>query len=522
MGTKAFISLYSEKNAKFYKNSVLTDMRKIDTMEQCLSEACEEIAKMCPDNIKYLGFHFEDSDKKSRELNKGVETAISKTHTAPPIMIEETYAKLAYFEFELNCDGIKMFKRLPIWIPLLIDNCHFYIKGNKYSAPLQIVDAITFSNKSDMLILKTMTRAIKIMKSKTTIVDIYGKEFRTHTFYIHHNRTTKIPFLLYYFAHFGFFKTLTFFGLDNIVSLYEGDKTNVPADKYIFQFGSVFIGVNKENFDNNILVRQIVACILSTLKGKRSFEVDSIRNPAKWMVILGDQITTNPQKTLEKGEGLLKTFISSYDFRTQTIINKLIDDGEPKTNMFMAIRWLFIRFNQRSYYDNSLQNKRIRFNEYLISPYVREVVDKVYRFMNSTNRVSMKGDNGDDKKAERKMNKLLDIFKISPFIIVNSIVGKISVKKTGMNVVKYSSLSNDNVLAGPLSEYTFAGPGAPSTSKSGKRSSSVNNKFSPDYLGNICIITASNREPGVTGQLTPNPNIDKDKGIFVIKPQLMR
>lgn len=522
MGTKAFISRYSDTNDKFYKNSILKDIRKVDTMADCLEEACVEIAKMCPDNIKYIGYHFEDDEKKMRELNKGVETVVSKTHTAPPVMIEETYAKLAYFTFELKCEGIKTIKHVPIWIPLLIDDCHFYIKGNKYAAPLQIVDAITYSNKSDMLILKTMTRAIKFVRAKTTITDIYGKEFRTHSFFIYHNQTTKIPFLLFYFSYFGFFRTIKFFALENVVTIYEGDKSNVPTDKYIFPFGTVFIGVNKENFDNNMLVRQFVACMISTIKNKRSFELDSIRNPGRWLIILGEQITTNPQKTLEKGEGLLKTFISAYDFRIQTIINKLVTDGAPKTNMFMAMRWLFIRFNQRSYYDSSLQNKRIRFNEYLISPFVKEIVGKVYRFMNSSGRILIKGEDGDDKKAERKMRKLLDIFKISQYIIVNSLNGKINVQKTGMNVVKYSSLSNDNVLSGPLSEYTFAGPGAPSTSKSGKRSSSVNNRFTPDYLGNICIVTASNREPGITGTLTPDPDINLDKGVFEIKPQLIR
>ena len=522
MGTKAFISRYSERNQSFYKNNVLKEIRHVDTMAQCLEEACQEIAKMCPENIKYLGYHFEDDQKKTRELNKGIETTVSKTHVAPPVMIEDTYAKLAYFDFELTCDDVKTYKHMPIWIPLLIDDCHFYIKGNKYAAPLQIVDAITFSNKSDMLILKTMTRAIKIMKEKAVITDIYGSKFMTHAFFIHHNRTTRIPFLLFYFAHFGFFRTITYFGLDNIIQAFEGDKTNIPNDRYIFQFGTIYLGVIKENFDNNVLVRQFVACLISTVKTKRNMELDSIRNPGRWTAILGEHVTTNPQKTLEKGEGLLKTFISSYDFRTQTVINKLVDDGAPKTNMFMAIRWLFIRFNQRSYYDNSLQNKRIRFNEYLISPFVREIVNKVYRVMNSNSRTIVKIDNGDEKQSERKMKKLLDIFKISQYIIVNSLNGKISVQKTGMNVVKYSSLSNDNVLAGPLAEYTFAGPGAPSTNKSGKRSSSVNNKFSPDYLGNICIVTSSVKEPGITGQLTPDPNIDIDKGIFVIDPQLIR
>lgn len=522
MGTKAFISRYSDNNQKFYKNSVLRDIRKIDSMVDHLEEACIEISKMCPDNIKYIGYHFEDDEKKMRELNKGIETTVSKTHTAPPVMIEETYAKLVYFTFELNCEGIKTIKHMPIWIPLLIDDCHFFIKGNKYAAPLQIVDAITYSNKADTLILKTMTRAVKLVRSKTTISDIYGKEFRTHTFFIYHSRTVKIPFLLFYFSHFGFFKTIKFFGLENVINIYEGDKSIVPQDRYIFQFGSLYLGVLKENFDNNVLVRQFVASILSTVKNKRSVELDLVRNPVRWTMILGEHIATNPQKTLEKGEGLLKTFISAYDFRLQMIINKLIDDGAPKTNMFMVFRWLFIRFNQRSYYDSSLQNKRIRFNEYLINPFVKDIVNKVYRFINSSNRYAMKGDNGDKIKAERKMSKLIDIFKISQYIIVNSINGKLSVQRTGMNVVKYSSLVNDNVLSGPLSEYTFAGPGAPPTSKSGKRSSSANNRFTPDYLGNICIITASNREPGITGQLTPDPRIDLDKGIFVIKQQLTR
>lgn len=519
MGTKAFISSYSDRNIVHYQNNILCDIRKKDTITDYLEKACEEIAKKCPENIKYLGYSVDTSDKKNRELNKGEDNGNTKNNEVV-VSLEETYAKLVYFNFSLTCDGIKMIKHLPIWVPMLIDDCHFYIRGNKYSAPLQIVDAITYSNKNNILILKTMTRAIKFLKTKSTIVDIYGKEFRTHSFYIHHSTSVRIPFLLFYFSHFGFFKTIKYFGLENIIDVYVGDKTDVPTDRYIFPFGSSYIGVKKDNFDNNVLVRQFTACIISTIKGKRAFEISSIRNPGRWLRELGEQISNNPQKVLEKGEGLLKTFITSYDFITQSVINKLIDDGVPKTNMFMVIRWLFIRYTQRSHYDNSLQNKRIRFNEYLIDPFVKEIVRKVYRFINSvsTNKKTV----GDDRNSDKHMNKLLDVFKISPFIIVNALIGKISIQKTNMNIVKYSSLSNDNVLAGPLSEYTFAGPGAPSTSKSGRRSSSANNRFTPDYLGNICIVTSSNHEPGITGQLTPTPNIDLDKGVFVIKKQLTR
>ena len=48
----------------------------------------------------------------------------------------------------------KVYVECPLYIPLYVDNYHFYIKGNKYSAPYQIIDAITYTNRENMKVLK--------------------------------------------------------------------------------------------------------------------------------------------------------------------------------------------------------------------------------------------------------------------------------------------------------------------------------------------------------------------------------
>ena len=106
---------------------------------------------------------------------------------------------------------------MAIWIPLLYDNAHFYIKGNKYSCPLQVIDAITFTKKN-VLVLKTITRAIKFERVKANITDIFGNKYNTSKIMVYVTKKS-VPLVLYFFACFGFFRTLKYFGVDDKITI---------------------------------------------------------------------------------------------------------------------------------------------------------------------------------------------------------------------------------------------------------------------------------------------------------------
>lgn len=496
------VSAFSERNAGKFNDDLILKTRQKDEMTQYIDLACQAVANLIPEYIKYNGYHYQDSRSKMIERDKEVVEGKGNKKEIY-LNINETYAKEAIFEFECMFNGESTKESFSMWIPMLVDNSHFYIRGNKYSCPLQVIDAITFTKKN-LLVLKTTTRAIKFERVKTVITDIFGNKYNTSKINIYF--TSKgVPVLLYFFA-FGFYSTIKYFGADQYIDIYSESKTDktIPENKYIFKFGSVFLAVDKQKFDENNVLRVFVATTLAC--GKRTMDMDFIQNPIRWTSYLGE--TINVQKSLEKGQALLKTFVNTMDFQTIKIIQDLIP-GSPRLNIFAVTRWIFVNYSTITSKDEGLQNKRLRLSEYLISPFIKIFTEKVYRFKNTPEKLkSMKG--------------LMDIFKIKPSLILNAMIGKISQETTGLSIAKFSNECNDDALTNTLLYVTKTGPGTPSN-KSNRLSMSLR-MFSIDYLGSLSLLEGqSANSPGLTHYICPlNDSYDYNKKIFRIDPKLIK
>lgn len=497
------IANFSTINDGKFNDDLIYNMRKNDEMAKYIDEACKAIVQLAPEYIKYNGYRYQNIRSKMIDMNKddgGVKTPKNEIR----IHVSDTYAKEAIFEFECSFGGQKVKQSFSIWVPLLYDNAHFYIRGNKYSCPLQIIDAITFTKKN-VLVLKTITRAIKFEREKATITDIYGNKYVTSKIMIYITGRKSIPVLIYYFAWFGFFKTLKYFGVDNYIDIYSGEcGTGIPKDKYVFKFGSVYLGVDKDAFNKNRVLQQFVATTLATQK--RSMDMNYIRNPVRWTSLLGENL--NIQKSIDKGVALLKTFINALDFHTASIIKQLVP-GTDRNNIFAVTRWLFVNYATLTSKDDGLQNKRIRLSEYLISPFIKMFTKKIYRFINTPEKL-------------KSIDGLLDVFKIKSTIILNSIIGKISPEITGLNIAKFSSESNDDSLTNTLLMATKTGAGSPSEKTS--RVSTNLRRFPIDYLGNINLIEGQSAgAPGLSHYICPLcDSFDIEKKIFNIDPVLIK
>lgn len=494
------VAAFSSKNDNKFNDDLILGLRNNDKMVDYIDDACKAIVQLIPEYVKYKGFHYLDNRKRMLERDEEHDENDYKNELR--ININDTYAKEAVFEFTCTFQGQVISQKFSLWIPLLIDNSHFFIRGNKYSCPIQIIDAITFTKK-DVLVLKTITRAIKFEREKIILTDIFGNKYNTNKLMIYITRKS-IPVLVYYFARFGFFNTLKYFGTDEYIKLYSGDlSSGVPEDKYIFKFGSVYLGVDKKAFESNPVLRMFVATIIAS--GKRTIDMDYIRNPCRWTMLLGETISI--PKSLEKGVALLKTFTASMDYRTKTIINQLVP-GSPRNDIFSVVRWIFVNYVQLCSKDDGLQNKRLRLNEYLINPFIKMLTEKVYRFVNTPEKI-------------KTLKGLTDIFKIKSSLILNAIIGKISPQITGLNIAKFSSETNDDALVNTLLTTTKSGPGSP-TEKSKRLG--ISHRIAPiDYIGNIDIVTGSAANPGLTNLLTPiNKDFENERKIFIIDPKLIK
>lgn len=497
------ISEFSKMNDGKFNDTLLIDMRAKDEMTEYIDDACKAVVQLIPEYVKYLGYHYQDNRGKMLERDK--DDSEKQTGKEIRINIADTYAKEAIFEFECTYGGQTVKQSFSLWIPMLIDNAHFYIRGNKYSCPLQVIDAFTFTKKN-VLVLKTLTRAIKYERQKAIITDIYGNKCNTGKIMIYVNRKC-IPVVEYYFAAFGFFTTLKYFGVDKFIKIYsdDGNQSNVPTDKYIYKFGAVFLGVDKVEFDKNTVLRQFVATILACQK--RSMDMNYIRNTVRWTSLLGETISIQ-NKSLEKGTALLKTFNNSFDHQTRKILNQLVP-GTERNDIFAVTRWIFVNYATLTSKDDGLQNKRLRLAEYLISPFIKTFIDKVYRFMNTPDKL-------------KTINGLTDVFKIRSSLIINAIIGKISPQTTGLNIAKFSNESNDDSLVNTLLTLTKCGPGSPS--EKSKRLSVSHRQFSIDFLGAINLIEGQSAgAPGLSHYICPlNDTFDPEKKIFKIDDWMIK
>ena len=467
-------------------------------MVKYIDETWREIQRHIPHNMKYKGYHYDDTGRRFRELNAGKDKSGQNRKT---MSIYDTSARLCVFEFELSNinqqTGMmeKVYVECPLYIPLYVDNYHFYIKGNKYSAPYQIIDAITYTNRENMIVLKTKTRAIKLAKEKKPngTADAYGNRYVSNVFYLYMTKK-KVPFLLYYFAHFGFFNTFRYFGADKYCKFIDS-LPETPDEKFIyFKFGQIYIVVDKEAFDKYYNLRNFIFTVLECQK--RGLDKEAIEDVVRWKIILGSSISEN--NPLDKGKGLVKTFIISLDYRTISNIENLVG-GSPKENMFAVVRWMFLKFSTLSSKSSNLLNKRIRISEWIIDPFLKETFRKLYRYLATT-------------EKSRDMNRLIDIVKCPESLILGAICGKNRAGLT-LNIAKYDAGVNDNALLKVALRYTINGPGSPGSS-GGSLTSTQFRIFDPSYVGRVDIYQSSNSDPGVSGCLTPTCKVDMKNLVF--------
>ncbi len=501
---RELLSYYSNEHTDLNED-VLLNIRLKDNMVEKIEEVCIELAKSLSEYVTYIGCDFDDSKNRFRESNqsKKKDSKTGKFENVQYINVNYTYSRMAVFHFRVNYKDPRTNERslmkvdMPIYIPQFLDNYHYFIRGNKYSAPYQLIDSICYLGRDDSVILKTLTRAIKLSRMSTVITDMHEVSYKSHIFHMHVSNK-KIPFLLYYFAYFGFQSTLVFFGADKYVHVYEDCPVNPDDDVIYFKFGRLYLGVDRNAFMTMYTLRQFVATTLAL--GRKNLDLDQIQNAFYWRMTLGSYISQT--RSYEQGAALITTFITCLDARTIYNIKQIVG-GSDKTNSWTVLRWMFVTYATLSNKNTGLQNKRLRYTEYLVAPLVRDIQNKLYRFLKT-------------RPKMRDLKRLLDVFKPSPAIITNAIIGKCKNKNQMLNITKFSNNVNDMSILNSALKFSKSGPGSASE-KIGKRAGAVFRAMDASYLGSVDLITSSSSNVGLSGCLTPFCKVTKDTYTFDIK-----
>lgn len=505
-----FVAHHSKKYDEFSSNIV--DFRKNDDIVSFIEIIFIELSKVLPNNIKYLGWSVKSDPIRENELKGSNIMTQIKPNKKPELILysKDTYYKLVVYNFELTLEQArgdqtlsqKCLQEVPIAIPILIDNYHYFIRGNKYCAPLQVVDSLFYSNQGDIIILKTLARAITISRASYKLLDIFGNEYPTYNYFISIINNVRSPLILFYFSHYGFENTFKFFGCDKLVKLVNFDNEeipNLPKNKLYFRFCKYYLEVDREEFLRNTKFKQFLACVLSVQK--RTMTLEQIQGLDKWLAILGDQMLEI--NSINKGKNMMQTFKNSLDYITKSLIAKTVENGTLKSlDIFAVVKWIFFDFNNiTSKSTVDLSNKRIRLGEYMVSIIIKQLYKKLYKFINKP-------------QKSQDMKSLQDIFKINSLVLPHTIIGKIKTSDMNLNIMKFCDYVNDNSFLVAGLSATHAGPGSPIEKSKKNNISLVHRKLDPSAPGNVAIIETSSNDPGVNMDITPMASFNIDTGMF--------
>ena len=286
-------------------------------------------------------------------------------------------------------------------IPLQDEDGYYFIKGKKYYIIYQLCDKSTYTSSSSVTLKSLMPIAVKrssiseddFVKSETTQEDIRGNKYLLPVYNVFVFKK-EIPILLFYAAN-GMQWALSYLGLDEVIHfLPDLSKSNHDKNLYFQISSKCYIEVNKELFLKYPFIQSVVGSLLFITSNRTT--VDDLYNNTNWIKKLSNN------NTVEKGNDILIFFNRLMDETTKKIL-KL--NSHNKDDVYAILRWIMQNFNNLRMKDNlSLDNKRLRCNEYIASLLTKE-------FSRRLNRIITLG-------AKATMADFMDMFKISGNLLI--------------------------------------------------------------------------------------------------------
>ena len=366
-------------------------------------------------------------------------------------------------------------------IPLQDEDGYYYIKGKRYYIIYQLVDKSTYTSASSVTLKSLMPIAVKrgsirtedLVKSELSKKDVCGTEFLLPIYNVFVFKK-EIPIILFFAAN-GLDYALSFLGVDNVLKFIE-NIDNMDNDNYLyFQISSkLFIEVNKQIFLKYPYIQGMVGMFLHVCTNR--FTLQDLNNKDIWIKKLSNN------NTVEKGSDILVFFNRLLDETTKKIL--MLDDYN-KDDIYSLLRWIMQNFNELRMKDNlSLDNKRLRCNEYVASLLTQE-------FSKRLNRIITLG-------AKATLADFSDMFRFSGVILIQ--------KMHSSGILRFDDTINDMDFFSRF-KYTTKGP----HSLGGKNSNNISIRYRgihPSFLGNIDLLVCGNSDPGTSGVLTPFGKID--------------
>lgn len=265
--------------------------------------------------------------------------------------------------FRLEVNGEVKYITRSILLPKRDRNNYYFLKGKRYFLMYQLVDSSTYVVK-DGLVFKSLM-PITVNFKKTTMKElISGEEYSFNTFYMKVFQR-HISVLLFYFCKIGFYDTLKYFKVDEIIGLV--DAKEIPehdnVNLYFTANKHVALKVNAHFFHTFDYVKAMTAMIGECFAAKTNFNDLPIRH--YWLEQLGSLYTKNVHKMADSGRSTMRFFERLLDITSKDVlkVNKI-----NKMTIYSVVRWIVMNFVELRQKNNlDLSTKRLRLGECISS-----------------------------------------------------------------------------------------------------------------------------------------------------------
>jgi len=422
-----FIKEYKNPNEERF-NYPLINREYDDDLVNYIVDCCKSLEVL--EYVKFLGYDYVTNEAEintSEYIDAKSRTKTKKNDPTRYMYLQDSrYAELRLkFHLECNDESKNITKKLLIPVP--DDNLYYKIKGNKYFLLYQIVDSASYTTKS-AIVLKSMM-PINIKVKQYTAKSTTGESFTAPTYTILVFRKN-VDILLFYLAKIGLKKTLKYYSVDKIIRFVESPE-NTEEFIYFSVNSKLFLEVNKHFFYKYTYVKSMAFMLLTLMTNRMS--IDNLENKDFWIEELGAIGTINKNSQYEKGLNTMVFFDRMIDDTTKRIL-KL--HPIHKKNIYSIVRWLVQNFSDLRKKDNmSLENKRLRCNEYIASLLTKTFSDRVNRIIGMGSKATLKN--------------VEEIFKFQGDLILSQL------HKSGL--LRYDDSVNDLDIFGKL-KITFKGP----------------------------------------------------------------
>lgn len=466
-----FLKTYENPNEERFNFPLINKEYDMDIVTYII-HCCKSLEIL--DSIEFLGYEYITDESKidmSDYISSRSRKKSSKKNQTRYMHLKDSRVAELILKFKLTCKDEADIITKRILVPVPDRNGCYVIKGTPYFLMYQVVDNSTYTTRSN-LVLKSM-RPVSIKAKKATFASMDEHNYTAIVYSINIYKKDA-PVLLFFLAKIGLKKTLEYFSLDKIVHIV--DEVGDEEKNIYFQINSkLYLEVNRKFFDKYNYVRSMIFMFLSIKIGRTPIEM--LYDKRFWVETIGSLGTSNKNTQYEKGLSTITFIDRIIDGATKNILKT---HNINKKNSYTILRWMIGNFDELRKKDNlSLDNKRLRCNEYIAGLLLQE-------FNNRVDRIIALG-------SKATLDNIKDIFKFPGDILIQ--------KLHNSRLLRYDDKVNDMDFFAKL-KVTFKGP----NSLGGNNDKTISVKYKgidPSYLGRLDINVCGTSDPGTSAVLTP-------------------